>query len=160
MKEDLKIVLSFVVILAAIAVGLAAEVPSYFRRKGPPGDVVFNDEIFLDAIAEVESGNNPNAIGPKGERTEYQFIAATWSRYTKVPFRFAGRDRNISRQVARDHLQSLKREMTDLGFGASPVVLAAAWRWRPASPAVAAKSDRAQRVVNLYVDLLGARRKK
>lgn len=45
---------------------------------------------WMDALALVESGDNPQAVGRHGERTRYQVTPAVWRQHTKVPMQSAG----------------------------------------------------------------------
>lgn len=40
-----------------------------------------SQDILLSAIAEIESGNNPKAVGKMGEVSEYQVLPAVWAFY-------------------------------------------------------------------------------
>jgi hypothetical protein len=60
-------------------------------------------ERLLDAVRQVESGGNPNAVSPKGAKGPYQFMDATAAEYgVKNPF-----DENQSREGARKYLNNL-----------------------------------------------------
>jgi hypothetical protein len=39
----------------------------------------------FSALSMLETGNNPQAIGSKGERGSYQFLPQTWREYTTMP---------------------------------------------------------------------------
>jgi len=154
------IALGFMICCAVFVLAAVEAAAAPLRKKEEAEAPGYRDEILLDAIAQVESANNPLAIGAAGERTEYQFMAATWSQYTRVPFIFAGRDRLLSRQVAREHLAWLRRELVARGFGDSPEVLAAGWRFGADNARGSRRVDSSQRVANLYVDFLHARQAK
>lgn len=153
-------ILAVLIFIGSCCLRAVEAVAAPLRRKPPAISGGFNDEIFLDAIAAVESGNNPDAIGESGERTEYQFMPRTWAIYTRVPFAFAGRDRKLSRQVARDHLAALRLDLLARGFGSSPEVLAAGWRFGAGAARATRRVDSSQRVANLYFDFLRARQRK
>ncbi len=83
-------------------------------------------EAFLKAVAEVETGGNPMAIGPFGERGLYQFNRPTWRRYTKRPFTDAHNSR-IAHDVAVQHFIWLYRRLAASGREPTPYRLAMAW---------------------------------
>ena len=66
-----------------------------------------NIAIFLLAIASVESGNNPKAIGQEGERSAYQMTRETWRRYTSDPFEWATSRPDEAKRVATEHAKHL-----------------------------------------------------
>lgn len=41
---------------------------------------------LINAIGEVESGNDDNAIGKKGERGRFQFTRELWAEFSRMPF--------------------------------------------------------------------------
>lgn len=108
---------------------------------------------LLFALASVESGNNPTAIGPLGERSAWQFTAGTWRQHTKLPFRVASEDPVHAREVAEMHLDYLSAELRTRGVDPTPEHLAAAWRYGPASSRVCAGTDYAKRVARLAASL-------
>ena len=108
---------------------------------------------LLFALASVETGNKPDAIGPGGERSAWQFTADTWRRHTTLPFRFASVDRVQAREVAEMHLDYLTDELRARGVDPTPEHLAAAWRYGPASAKVCAGTDYAKRVARLAASL-------
>jgi hypothetical protein len=65
------------------------------------------EEKFLYAVAEKETGYNPRAIGPRGERSMYQMKYATWKRYTTRPFYCATTDPVLAHNIALRHLHYL-----------------------------------------------------
>jgi hypothetical protein len=67
---------------------------------------------FILAIALVESGNNPKAVGKAGELSEYQITRQVWEEYTIKPFTKAnGRNQVISKYVAFQHAVSLEEKV-------------------------------------------------
>jgi hypothetical protein len=108
---------------------------------------------LLFALSSVETGNNPTAIGPGGERSAWQFTADTWRRHTKLPFRLASEDPVHAREVAEMHLDYLSAELRTRGVDPTPEHLAAAWRYGPASSRVCAGTDYAKRVARLAASL-------
>ena len=108
---------------------------------------------LLFALASVETGNKPTAIGPGGERSAWQFTPDTWRRHTKLPFRLASEDPIHAREVAEMHLDYLSAELRARGVDPTPEHLAAAWRYGPASSRVCAGTDYAKRVARLAASL-------
>ena len=47
-------------------------------------------EPWMKALALVESGDNPRAVGRHGERTMYQVHPKVWRMHTKTPMHKAG----------------------------------------------------------------------
>ncbi len=47
------------------------------------------EQPFLRALGELESGNNDHAVGMLGERSRYQFRKDTWKEVSNRPFSFA-----------------------------------------------------------------------
>ena len=65
---------------------------------------------FILAIALVESGNNPKAVGRAGERSAYQITEKVWKANTSMPFTNAHtRNPQVSRYVAERHALYLRR---------------------------------------------------
>jgi hypothetical protein len=108
---------------------------------------------LLFAISSIESGNDPAAIGPGGERSAWQFTRSTWAQHTRAPFLFASTDRVQAREVAEIHLDYLAAELRNRGVDPTPEHLAAAWRYGPASARVCAGTDYAKRVARLAASL-------
>ena len=75
-----------------------------------------NDDVRLvEAIAEVESGGNDDAVGPetaRGERAvgRYQMLPSTWRDRTSWPIEYA-HDHLKARIVAVKHLQWLRARL-------------------------------------------------
>lgn len=111
-------------------------------------------DTLLDAIAAVESGNDPRAVGPRGERGRCQFRAATWREYTNAEFlAWAPVDCALTRGIERAHLARLCRGLTARGYSLDPALLAAAWRFGLEHALQTGwRSDYARRVANLYYD--------
>jgi len=68
---------------------------------------------FILAIALVESGNNPRAVGKAGELSEYQITERVWMRYANTvgPFtRKNAGNRIKSRYVAFCHAEELSQK--------------------------------------------------
>lgn len=73
---------------------------------------------FILAIALVESGNNPRAVGKAGELSEYQITRLVWKRYAPAePFtRENAKRRDVSRYVAFNHADKLEKKALRLMF--------------------------------------------
>lgn len=66
--------------------------------------VVFaGEKPILAALAMIESGNNPRAIGRKGERSAYQIMPSVWKQHSKVPFVIATKQPEIALDVVESH---------------------------------------------------------
>ena len=83
-------------------------------------------ETFLRAIAEVETGGNPRAIGRRGERGMFQFTRTTWRLHSKRAFADAHIP-SVSFDVAAQHYEWLHNGLIRNGRTPTPYLLAAAW---------------------------------
>lgn len=83
-------------------------------------------DSFLKAVAQVESGNDPRAVGRMGERGVFQFRKDTWKQYTKRSF-FKAHDRSVSYQVALKHYEWLYDGFIRNGYKPTPYLMASAW---------------------------------
>lgn len=136
---------------------LAPHVPPLIA--GEPASV--EESRLLAAIAQVETGTSNLArpsrkVGRAGERSAWQFTAATWHRYTSRRFSDASTDATLAHLIASLHLRFLRLELESRGQAAGPYNLALAWN---AGPAAVIKNrvgtssyDYAGRVWNLYHD--------
>jgi hypothetical protein len=122
-----------------------------------------SDETLLRAIAQVESGDNTNAVGGAMERGKYQMTEMTWRFHTSLPFTDA-HDEAKAHAVALLHLRWLRRELA-ANLGREPGIrdLASAWKCGPAycmpkyisresRKHLLARLDYSRRVQNLYDD--------
>jgi hypothetical protein len=91
--------------------------------------------LLLVSIAQVETGNNPHAIGKLGERSAYQVSEAVWAQHAKhgEPFALASTNAQLAEHVATEHLIYLTREMERAGVPISVENLAYAWNSGPAA---------------------------
>jgi len=118
-----------------------------------------NDALLLDAIADVESGNNPQAIGPRGERGRCQFMAATWRELTNAEFlAWAPVDCPFTRGIERAHLARICRGLHAQRLQLEPAFIAAAWRFGLSQAVRQVRADSAQRTANLYWAKLAERK--
>lgn len=117
-----------------------------------------NLAVFLSALALVESGNNPHAIGHNGERSEYQMIRSVWKQHSGgYSFTLYSTDPVVSKVVANRRLNWICKQ----GVPRDPFCMALAWHagvrgFRRAcinGPSKEAK-DYALRVENTYNDLI------
>lgn len=108
---------------------------------------------LLDAIAQVESGGNDQAVGAHGERGRYQIREETWRAIApNYPFIFA-HDPAISRKVAMRHLEWLAQRVA-CREPACANIIAIAWNAGVHAAtdgyATPEQKDYAQRVTNIY----------
>ncbi|MBX3749715.1 MAG: transglycosylase SLT domain-containing protein [Opitutaceae bacterium] len=108
---------------ALLTVGLATLAVATVRAAGRNEA----DHRFLRAIREIETGNNPRAIGIDGEFTAYQFTRETWRDYTNIDPVEALRNPLIADGVAEDHLEFIRRQLRRAGLEASYYNAALAW---------------------------------
>lgn len=83
-------------------------------------------DAFLRAIAEVETGGNPRAIGSRGERGMFQFTRTTWRLHSRRAFADAHIP-SVSFEVAASHYEWLRDGLIRNGRNPTPYLLAAAW---------------------------------
>ena len=90
----------------------------------------FETAVFLHALAEVESGNDPKKIGRRGERTRWQISEAVWQDYMfgRSFAKYCAVDR-LAADCANRHLAWLVRELTHRNIAITPEHLATCWRW-------------------------------
>lgn len=130
-----------------------------------------NISIFIAAIAMVESGNNPAAVGKAGELSEYQITRQVWKRYAPAePFtRENAKRRKVSRYVAFNHASELEKSvplvilfpLVILSKNERDTVLLCAAGWHRGEAYMkrswfqwsAETKDYADRVWNVYQDL-------
>jgi hypothetical protein len=62
------------------------------------------EDVFLDCIAQIESGRNDHAVGHHKEISRYQIKPSVWYHYTNSNHYF---DPKIAKQVAKLHLDHL-----------------------------------------------------
>lgn len=144
------IVLSFAVSLRVVA--------ARSREKTVVVPASVDIEAMLDAIAQVESGNNPKAIGKLGERSAYQIMGQSWAMHSRVPFAQASLQPALARMVARQHLAWMAGVIERNEAQVTPAMLAAAWRWGPGSAFAHTRSESTRRVLNLYFEAVDAKR--
>lgn len=126
----------------------------------PPllGDAVPPDPLalYLHAIAQVESGDNPAKIGRQGERTRWQIRQTEWEHWSTRDFNQAddaeGRRVAASLLSSRIHAFELRHQRAP-----TPPEIYLLWH-RPARvlSASPAEKERAERFANLFE--LAARR--
>lgn len=120
---------------------------------------------FLLAIALVESGNDPTAVGKHGELSEYQITRQVWKRHAPAePFtRENAKRRKVSRYVAFNHASELEKSvpLVILLKNERDTVLLCAAGWHRGEAYMkrswfqwsAETKDYADRVWNVYQDL-------
>ncbi len=120
-----------------------------------------SDATFLEAIAQVESGQNRKAVGKAGERGMYQVKRATWDEANKrleaeghYHFQWSKwRDATAQDMIAAAHLRILRQRFKAIGFDTpTPEQLAVAWNrgFEGARSYNFAPNDYAVRVANLF----------
>jgi hypothetical protein len=120
-----------------------------------------SDATFLEAIAQVESGQNRKAIGKAGERGMYQVGKAAWddaSARLKAEGHYAfpwskWRDATAQDMVAASHLRWIRANFHRLGMtDPTPEQLALVWNlgWTAARSQGFRANGYAFRVANLF----------
>lgn len=106
---------------------------------------------LMDAIAQVESGGDDEAIGSQGERGRFQFTRALWEEFSPMPFERANcrpcAETTMSRLLMAWHHELVCRDVP-MNMRAEIVV-----QWfecgRHGVPSPA-KRDAIRRILNLY----------
>lgn len=122
----------------------------------PAGHAASDSEI-LSGISGLETNHDPAAIGRAGERSEFQFIFATWREYTSAPFIKATTDPVLARMVARAHLQRIHAELREYHCAESVTNIGACWNgglacaWRGASLKAYSYGQKLELLVQGYI---------
>lgn len=116
----------------------------------------FDDQKFLDALAEIETGNKPHLVGKSHERSSMQLSEATWYQYTTIPFRNASRPEfaGVSKNIALKHLKWIRARLAKNGHDVSVRNAALCWnlgytRFTRGNFSRRAR-DYSQRCINIY----------
>lgn len=108
---------------------------------------------MIESIADVESGNNPSAVGRAGERGRCQFTEATWRAHTSAPFLlWAPVNCPLTRKVELAHLRWVCGQLLEAGHVLNSALVTAAWRHGVRHAAACIRTDAARRASNLYCD--------
>lgn len=116
-----KAVSKFAAFALAAVLGLSM-VQSAFAASDPK----FDKNAFLSAIAEVETGGDPYAVGRQGERGLYQFRSGVWKQYTNRSF-FQAHNPDVAFGVAVKHFNWLYDGFIRNGLHPNAYMMAAAW---------------------------------
>lgn len=147
----MKIILCVVVLVLVLAFLSSLRAAEDVQKKWLASEAEPVDEdALLDAIAEVESGNNSRAIGAHGERSAYQITPQSWAMHTRARFELATREPSRARQVARMHLAWTVETLRRTHAEPSIALIAAAWRYGPGLAWKFQRQDYARRVCALY----------
>ena len=120
-----------------------------------------SDATFLEAIAQVESGQNRKAIGKAGERGMYQVGREAWKDAeerlkAEGHYRFPWskwRDATAQDMIAASHLRWIRANFKRVGKpDPTPEQIAVVWNlgWSAAVARRFAPNDYALRVANLF----------
>ena len=107
---------------------------------------------WLRALAEIESGHNPHAVGRHGERTEYQVTPRVWSMHSKIPMHRAGP--NTVRGIVSEEW-GRRINLFELRRGRKPTAAEGYLLWhRPAraTKPTRVEAERARRFANIVED--------
>lgn len=83
----------------------------------------------LDAIAKVETGLRPEAIGQRGERSRFQIMPATWARFSRADQHTASSYETT--RVARRVLAEIEKVHLRRGLRVDVYGLALGWNAGP-----------------------------
>lgn len=102
-------------------------------------------DSILEAIAKVETGLSPNAVGRRGERSRFQIMPATWIRFSQADQHTASLAE--TRRVARRVLTEIEKVHRRRGLRIDAYGLALGWNAGPwAKRYTSATLDYAERV--------------
>lgn len=87
----------------------------------------FDDAAFLRAIAIVETNCDNSAVGKAGERSQYQFMRATWDQYSRISHAKCAQNPQEIERVANVHLQWIKQRLVKNHMEVSVENCAAVW---------------------------------
>lgn len=87
----------------------------------------FDDTSFLAAIAIVETGGDNSAVGKAGERSQYQFMRATWDQYARVSHAECAKHPDEIERVANLHLNWIKKTLAKNRMQVNVENCAAVW---------------------------------
>ena len=85
-----------------------AAVPKVVAQSLPPDDFhkpAVLDSLRLYALGAIETGNNDNEIGQRGEVSRYQIMPSVWKHYSQSSYYD---NPQVSRTVAQQHWSSLR----------------------------------------------------
>ena len=120
-----------------------------------------SDAAFLEAVAQVESGQNRKAVGKAGERGMYQVNKAAWddaSARLKAEGHYffpwsKWRDATAQDMIAASHLRWIRSNFHRIGMtNPTPEQLALVWNvgWSGAVSRKFMPNEYAKRVANLF----------
>jgi len=113
-----------------------------------------DEQAMLKAIRQVESNEDPRAVGKKGERSAYQFMPATWALYSKRPFIEATTNPMEAERVAEKHLRTIATALNTFDGKQRAEWVGAAWNYGIRYAVILSDKDHPQRVANLYFEFL------
>lgn len=115
-------------------------------------------DALIEAIAQVESGNNDWKVGRNGELGRLQFTRTLWSQFSREDFRNA-RNRQTADQVAAQVIGWLSACFIARGARPVDVPYLVGLAWRAGERATVrgdygpAQRDEAERILNIYTSL-------
>lgn len=144
-----------VTIIIVLAWGSILSITDYFRSRRPTPQLSpqsINWEILKQAIADVESGDNPDACSSSGARTRYQIHPNTWRRFSTCNIRTASPG-EIDR-VVEAIFNDIQNCMAERGEIVDVYSIAAYYNAGPHAKCLSVDNvDYASRVEALYRDL-------
>ena len=92
---------------------------------------VFADQYdrILEAIAKVETGVRPDAVGRRGEQSRFQIMPSTWARFSRVNQQSASIAE--TKRVARQVLSEIEAVRLSRGLRVDIYGLALGWNAGP-----------------------------
>lgn len=106
---------------------------------------------LMDAIAQVESGCDDEAIGAQGERGRFQFTRALWEEFSQVPFERANcrscAETTMGRLLLAWHHELVCR---DVPMTMRPEIIVQWFECGRRGAVTPHKRDSIQRILNLY----------
>ena len=84
------------------------------------------DDAYLLALAQIETGVNDHKTGPHGEVSRYQMKRWLWSHYSSSS---DWDNPEVSREVALSHLRHIKEWLRERYGHISPAAVAGVWHY-------------------------------
>ena len=86
-----------------------------------------DQDVFLRALSEIETGGDHARIGHHGERSAFQMKRMVWKKYTSRPFVEATTNPELARDIALRHMYFLAVELEKMHKPVTAYNLAVAW---------------------------------
>jgi len=134
---------------------MTATVPHLPQFRAPALEVI-DEGVLLWAIAEVESRNNDAAVGTRGERGRWQFMAATWRGLMPKHAHAEAADYAVAATAAHKLYARILETLNKRGMAVTVENIAMAWNLGEWFNEAKATTAYARSVAHLYADRVAA----